>query len=115
MPASVFAMTPFVPIVTSDFLYHTAMDLAMAEEADYGFMLWDGLSKGTLNNMLALLERGKKVIVHFSPAKECLTLRQIADVIPLLEICPKTALDEFEAKIDLAARIARPQARLNLV
>lgn len=98
-----------------DFLYHTAKDLAMAEQADYGFMLWDSLSKGTLNNILNLLERGKKVVVYFSPAKECLTLRQIADVIPLLENCPKTALDEFEAKIDLAARIAQPQARLNLV
>jgi hypothetical protein len=56
-------------------------------------MLWDGLSKGTLNNILNLLERGKKVVVYFSPARECLTLRQIIDVIPLLEICPKVALD----------------------
>jgi hypothetical protein len=87
----------------------------MAVEADYGFMLWDGVSKGTLNNILNLLERGKKVVVYFNPARECLTLRQIADVIPLLEHCPKTAMKEFEYKIDLAARISQPQARLNLV
>jgi hypothetical protein len=98
-----------------DFLYHTAKDLAMAEEADYGFMLWDGVSKGTLNNILNLLERGKKVVVYFNPARECLTLRQIADVIPMLEHCPKTAMEEFESKIDLAARIGQPQAGLNLV
>jgi hypothetical protein len=98
-----------------DFFYHTAKDLAMAVEADYGFMLWDGVSTGTLNNILNLLERGKKVVVYFNPARECLTLRQIADVIPLLEHCPKTAMKEFEYKIDLAARISQPQARLNLV
>ncbi len=100
---------------SQDFLYHTAKDLAMAEEADYGFMLWDGVSKGTLNNILNLLERGKKVVAYFSPAKECLTLRRIADVIPLLENCPKAAMEEFKSKIDLATRIAQPQARLNLV
>ncbi len=98
-----------------DFFYHTAKDLAMAEEADYGFMLWDGVSKGTLNNILNLLERGKKVVVYFSPAKECLTLRQMSDVILLLEHCPRAAMEEFKSKIDLAARIAQPQARLNLV
>lgn len=36
-------------------------------------------------------------------------------MIPLLEASPKTAMDEFEAKIDLATRIVQPQARLNLV
>jgi uncharacterized protein (DUF4415 family) len=29
-----------------------------------------------------------------------------------MEHCPKTAMDEFESKIDLAARITQPQARL---
>jgi hypothetical protein len=77
--------------------------------------VWDGVSNGTLNNILNLLARGKKVVVYFSPARESRTLRQIADVIPLLEHCPKAAMDEFESKIELAARIAQPQARLNLV
>jgi len=71
--------------------------------------------KPTLNNILNLLERSKKVVVYFSPARECRTLRRIADVIPLLEHRPKPAMDEFEFKIDLVARIAQPQTRLNLV
>jgi hypothetical protein len=32
-----------------------------------------------------------------------------------MEHCPKTAMEEFESKINFAARIAQPQARLNLV
>jgi adenine-specific DNA-methyltransferase len=98
-----------------DFFFHAAKDLAMAEQADYGFMLWDGVSKGTLNNILNLLERRKKVVVYLSPAQECITLRQIDDVIPLLSNCPKEALEEFEAKIDLGSRILPHQAKLNLV
>jgi len=77
--------------------------------------VWDGVSKDTHHNILNLLERSKKVVVYFSPARECRTLRQIADVIPLLEHCPKAAMEEFESMIDLAARIAQPQASLNLV
>jgi hypothetical protein len=40
-----------------------AKDLHMAREADYGFMIWDGQSSGTLSNILELLEMGNKVLV----------------------------------------------------
>ena len=41
--------------VTSDLApgsraYFTAKDLAMAEAADYGLMMWDATSAGTLSN-----------------------------------------------------------------
>lgn len=85
----------------------------MAEEADYGFMLWDGLSKGTLNNILNLLERGKKVVVYHSPNGDCKTLRQIPDLLPLLAECPQSAMVEFETKIDLTPRITPAQPYLN--
>ena len=80
--------------------------LLIAEAADSGFMLWDGLSKGTLNNILNLLQRGKKVVGCFSPSRDCKTLRQIPDLLPLLAQCPQSAMDEFESKLDLASRIA---------
>jgi len=97
-----------------DFFYHAAKDLAMAESAEYGFMLWDGLSKGTLNNILNLLERGKKVVVYFSPDRDCRTLRQVPDLLPLLAECPLEAMEEFEAKIDLSSRLAPVQPSLGL-
>jgi adenine-specific DNA-methyltransferase len=97
-----------------DFFYHAAKDLAMAEAADYGFMLWDGLSKGTLNNILNLLERGKKVVVYFGPDRDCRTLRQIPDLLPLLAECSQEAVEEFEAKIDLSSRLTPVQASFNL-
>ena len=40
--------------------YYRAKDLAMVEDADCGFMIWNGESKGTLNNILNLLYMDKK-------------------------------------------------------
>ena len=38
-----------------DFAYFALNDAKISLEADYGFMVWDGESKGTLNNVLNLL------------------------------------------------------------
>jgi hypothetical protein len=40
---------------SKDFAYYAAKDLAMAQDAKCGVMLWDGRSKGTLNNIQNLL------------------------------------------------------------
>lgn len=55
-----------------DFHYYATRDRKVSEEADYGFMLWDGQSKGTLNNVINMLERDKSVVVYLSPKKQFL-------------------------------------------
>jgi hypothetical protein len=35
----------------------------MAHDADYGLMIWDGLSIGTLNSMKAMKDRNKRFCV----------------------------------------------------
>ncbi len=57
-----------------DFSYYSMKDLKMAKEADYGFMIWDGKSKGTLNNILNLLRDDKKTLVYYSPEKKFYTV-----------------------------------------
>lgn len=52
-----------------DFAYYTAKDRAMAVDADYGFMIWSGTSKGSLNNMLNLIGLKKKVLLYYYPGK----------------------------------------------
>lgn len=42
------------------FAYYAAKDLAMARDAKCGIMLWDGKSKGTLNNIQQIISVGKK-------------------------------------------------------
>jgi hypothetical protein len=51
------------------FEYYAEKDRAMAHESRCGVMLWDGRSRGTLNNILNLLREGKKTLVYFSPTK----------------------------------------------
>jgi hypothetical protein len=49
-----------------DFSFFAAKDKRMAERADYGLMLWDGMSKGTLNDILNSIQVKKTVLVYFS-------------------------------------------------
>jgi hypothetical protein len=51
----------------------------MADEGSVGFMLWDGKSRGTLANVLRLMEQGKKVVVYLAPARQFMTLRNMND------------------------------------
>ena len=41
--------------------YYTAKDEVMAEHCDFGFMVWDSQSPGTLKNIVELLKTGKKI------------------------------------------------------
>lgn len=42
---------------------YTLKDIAMARDADYGLMIWDGKSKGTLNNIMTMKQLNKKFFV----------------------------------------------------
>lgn len=42
---------------------YTLKDEAMADDADYALMVWDGKSKGTFNNMLAMHRLNKRFLV----------------------------------------------------
>jgi len=43
--------------------FYAEKDKAMARDADYGLMIWDGRSEGTRNNMLNMREANKKFLV----------------------------------------------------
>jgi hypothetical protein len=59
-----------------DFSYFSTKDRVMAEEADYGLMLWDGRSRGTLTSIVDFVRRGKPVLVYLAPRKSFHTLRR---------------------------------------
>lgn len=59
------------------FDFYKQKDIVMAEDADYGFMIWDGQSRGTLNNIINLLQKDKKVLVYFANENK---MRWIADM-----------------------------------
>jgi hypothetical protein len=70
-----------------DFAYYAAKDEEMAKVASRGFMIWDGRSRGTLNNIVNLLRQDKPVSVYFSPDKSWHNLKSQQDLPALLDKC----------------------------
>lgn len=81
------------------FAYYAAKDLAMARDAKCGVMLWDGRSKGTLNNIQNLLRFGKKTLVYIGPDKEFYKLSSEEDLQRLLKRCDATAVANAQRQI----------------
>ena len=73
------------------FAYYTLKDAEMARVADCGFMIWDGKSKGTLVNVLRLLDLGKPVVIYFSPDCKCYTVRNETDLTELVDRCAQAS------------------------
>lgn len=65
------------------FDYYALKDAAMAGDAECGFMLWDGKSKGTLFNIRRLLAAGKSVVVYLASDHSCHTIRREAELATL--------------------------------
>ena len=95
------------------FQYYAAKDFAMSREADYGFMLWDGHSIGTLNNVLNLLERRKQAVVFFAPEQRFLTLKCLHEVEDLLARCETDAVGRLEQRLDLRTRLALTEKQIS--
>lgn len=56
------------------FQFYSQKDLQMAIEVNYGFMIWNGKSKGTLNNIVNLLRQEKTALVYLVDRKEFITV-----------------------------------------
>ncbi len=61
------------------FSFYAAKDRAMAREADFGLMIWDGKSVGTVLNILRLVRAGKKAVLLNVPNKAAITFKASLD------------------------------------
>ncbi len=66
------------------FDFYSTKDRAMADTAEYGLMLWDGKSKGTINNVVNLSRDRKPVVVYIAPTKQFLTVKMLNDLKDVL-------------------------------
>lgn len=87
-----------VPTSTHGNRFYMVKDARMAEAADYGFMLWDGKSPGTLNNVFNLLIHKKKALLYYSPEKCLLTISKLEDIDLLLAKWEPNDLLRFEKR-----------------
>lgn len=86
--------------------YFTAKDLEMARDSDYGLMVWDCKSTGTLSNVIELLREKKKSVVFVNKNKDFVTVSDKGGLERLLAFMSDHARAKAEEKIGLTAKIA---------
>lgn len=94
-----------IPTDKEGFEFYRQKDIAMANEADCGFMIWDGKSKGTLNNIADILSQNKTCEVYFDKDKTITALtsvnsKEFADFLRKTEIY-KTASKFYDVYKDI--------------
>lgn len=85
--------------------YYTAKDIKMADDCDYGLMVWDAKSTGTLSNAIELLKRKKISLVYINKLKEFLKIKSVSDLEKLISYMSEAAKTKAEAKLGLTDKI----------
>jgi len=88
------------------FAYYSTKDRAMVNDAQYGFLLWDGESKGTLNSAVNLVHQNKTVVVYFAPQKAFYNLRSPGDLSQLLANLDPAKLQHLERQLGIERELA---------
>ena len=88
---------------TRDFF--TAKDIEMAEDCDYGLMIWDTKSTGTLCNAIEVLKRKKISLVYINKSKEFLKIKNVSDVEKLVSFMSDSSFKKADKKIKLKEQI----------
>lgn len=76
-----------VPAGIHGFDFYRQKDIAMVRDTDCGFMIWDGKSKGTLNNIVDLVNCGKPIVIYLMPKKKMCVVRDSQDLLALINAC----------------------------
>jgi hypothetical protein len=85
------------------FDYYSVKDRAMVEAAEYGLMLWDGKSKGTVNNVVNLSRDHKPVVVYVAPTKQFRTIKTSEDLRDLLAQGDSDSVERIVSELRLDA------------
>lgn len=86
--------------------FFTEKDVVMAEAADYGLMIWDAKSTGTLSNVIELLSRKKKSLVFVNKEKEFKVVGDVNQLEELITFVSDHAKQKANEKIKLFDRIS---------
>jgi len=87
-----------VPKNAKGFDFYAAKDRVMAREADYGLMIWDGKSAGTILNILRLLRAGRKAVLINSPEKSATNFKTHTDWANFFSRCAPGFRDDVRKR-----------------
>ena len=87
-----------VEVNTTDkgFDFYRQKDIAMSRDADCGYMVWDGESKGTLCNIISLVLQNKLVLVRLVQVTKTVQIRTTDDLARLIAACPAATRENFK-------------------
>jgi hypothetical protein len=85
--------------------FYTVKDLAMAKDADFGLMVWDSKSTGTLSNIIELLKRNKKSVVFVNKDKVFVNVASVKNLEELVAYMAPGSRQKAEDKIRLSVQI----------
>jgi Abortive infection alpha len=77
------------------FQFYAAKDREMARVADFGLMIWDGESPGTLLNILRLIQAGKKAVLVDAPHKDTFNFTTSKDWQGFINRCDLQLVDSL--------------------
>jgi hypothetical protein len=86
--------------------FFTVKDVAMAEAADSGLMIWDSKSTGTLTNVCELLSRKKNSLVFVNKDKAFQVVKDADSLEALLDRMATPARLKADTKIGLTEKLA---------
>lgn len=74
-----------VPPSFFGFEFYRQKDIAMANDADCGLMIWDGKSRGTFSSISTLAKNNKTVLVYMQPTNSFYSIKGYSGVEKLLK------------------------------
>lgn len=85
--------------------FFTAKDLEMAKDCDYGFMIWDTKSTGTLSNAIELLKKEKTSLVYVNKERKFITVKNVTDLEELVSYMNEASFMQANKKLGLKTKI----------
>lgn len=83
---------------TKDYQFFAAKDREMARHADFGLMIWDGKSPGTLLNLVRLLQSSKIAVLYNVPLKQTITLKTADHLRTFYHACAQSIRKDIEKR-----------------
>ncbi len=97
------------------FKFYAAKDEQMSNDADLGFMIWNGISKGTLNNIINLSKQGKQVIVYLTSLKKLLCLDNLESTEKLAYSCGNNTAKAYNDLVKTGSQSDGKQLSLDTI
>lgn len=86
-------------------LYFTAKDLVMAKKCDYGLMVWDSKSTGTLSNVYEILTQNKRSLIFVNKFQKFYTVSDSSSFERLISVMSEAAFLKADQKIKLTDKL----------